>query len=124
MRIGDAFVPYIDDRVALVILNDDLADVSGDGVPEAIYGSAGYMMYAWDHTGALAEGWPKFTGHWILGSPAVGDITGDGVVGVDDLLDLIASFGPCAGCPADVNGDGVVGVDDFLIVLAAWGTCP
>ena len=30
MRIGDAFVPYIDDRVALVILNDDLADVSGD----------------------------------------------------------------------------------------------
>jgi len=54
----------------------------------------------------------------------VADITGDGMVGVDDLLDLIASFGPCAGCPADVNGDGVVGVDDILIVLAAWGTCP
>jgi hypothetical protein len=54
----------------------------------------------------------------------VADITGDGTVGVDDLLDLIASFGPCAGCPADVDGDGVVGVDDILIVLAAWGVCP
>jgi uncharacterized protein (TIGR03382 family) len=59
-----------------------IADVSGDGMPEVIYGSAGYLLYAWDGTGALAEGWPKFTGHWILGSPAVGDITGDGYIDV------------------------------------------
>ena len=52
-----------------------------------------------------------------------GDINGDGVVGVDDLLAIIAAFGPCSGCPADVNHDGVVGVDDILIVLGAWGDC-
>ena len=57
-------------------------------------------------------------------SACSGDITGDGTVGVDDLLELIASFGPCDGCPADVDGDGIVGVDDILIVLSAWGDCP
>jgi predicted outer membrane repeat protein len=53
----------------------------------------------------------------------VGDITGDGTVGVDDLLELIATFGPCDGCPADLDGDGIVGVDDILIILSAWGDC-
>ena len=59
-----------------------VADISGDGMNEAIYGSGGYMLYAWDGTGQVAEGWPKFTGHWILGSPAVGDIDGDGYLDV------------------------------------------
>lgn len=54
----------------------------------------------------------------------IADITGDGMVGVDDILELIATFGPCGSCPADVDGDGVVGVDDILIVLSAWGSCP
>ena len=26
-------------------------------------------------------------------------------------------------CPSDVTGDGEVGIDDFLQVLADWGTC-
>ena len=59
-----------------------IADVSGDGAPEAIYGSAGYMVHAWDANGIEAEGWPKFTGNWLLGSPAVGDIDGDGYLDV------------------------------------------
>ena len=59
-----------------------VADVSGDGKPEAIFGSAGYLLYAWDGEGKLAAGWPKFTGNWLLGSPAVGDIDGDGFVEV------------------------------------------
>ena len=59
-----------------------VADISGDGKNEAIYGSGGYMLYAWDGEGQVAPGWPKFTGHWILGSPAVGDIDGDGYLDV------------------------------------------
>ncbi|MDG2199846.1 MAG: S8 family serine peptidase [Phycisphaerales bacterium] len=52
-----------------------------------------------------------------------GDINGDGIVGVDDLLIVIASWGPCGpDCQADINGDGIVGVDDLLIVLANWGS--
>jgi len=27
-------------------------------------------------------------------------------------------------CPSDSNGDGMVGIDDFLALLAAWGPCP
>ncbi|MHC5004239.1 MAG: M1 family aminopeptidase [Planctomycetota bacterium] len=50
-----------------------------------------------------------------------GDVNGDGVVDVDDLLELIAAWGPCpASCPADLDGNGVVDVDDLTIVLAGW----
>jgi hypothetical protein len=59
-----------------------VADLDGDQKAEAIMGSAGYLLHAWDAAGEEPEGWPKFTGNWILGSPAVGDIDGDGYVEV------------------------------------------
>jgi hypothetical protein len=31
---------------------------------------------------------------------------------------------PCRLCPSDSNGDGVVGINDFLDLLATWGPCP
>lgn len=49
-----------------------------------------------------------------------GDVDGDGAVGLSDLLEVLAGWGPCAGCSADLDGDGVVGLDDLLILLAAW----
>lgn len=52
------------------------------------------------------------------------DIDGDGLVGVADLLILLAGWGPCRDCndcPTDVNGDCAVGVVDPLILLANWG---
>jgi hypothetical protein len=39
-------------------------------------------VHAWDEQGAQPAGWPKFTGQWVLGSPAVGDIDGDGYLDV------------------------------------------
>ena len=59
-----------------------IADVSGDGAPEVLMVSAGYLMHAWDALGNEAEGYPKFTGNWILGSPALGDVDGDGYLDV------------------------------------------
>ncbi|MGC6508604.1 MAG: FG-GAP-like repeat-containing protein [Myxococcota bacterium] len=59
-----------------------IADVSGDGVPEVIMPSGGYLMHAWDKNGIEAGGFPKFTGQWILASPAVGDIDGDKYIDV------------------------------------------
>jgi hypothetical protein len=47
------------------------------------------------------------------------DLNGDGTVGVDDLLQLIAAWGSASG-PADLNNDGIVGVDDLLLLLKAW----
>jgi hypothetical protein len=58
-----------------------------------------------------------------------GDLTGDGVVGVPDLLAVINGWGPCPAlptpCPADIapppDGDGTVGVPDLLLVINNWG---
>ncbi len=37
----------------------------------------------------------------------------------------ICEASSCPGsCPADVDGDGEVGINDFLDLLAAWGPCP
>ena len=52
------------------------------------------------------------------------DITGNSVVDVDDLLEVINHWGDCpAPCPADVTGDSVVDVDDLLEVINSWGEC-
>jgi len=57
------------------------------------------------------------------GVPCEGDVTGDGLVGADDVLAVIGAWGPCGGCPEDLSGDGVVGADDLLEILAGWGPC-
>jgi hypothetical protein len=63
-----------------------------------------------------------------LGTPApnpvrLGDLDGDGIVGVVDFLALLGVWGPCDDgcCLADLDLDGAVGVVDFLILLANWG---
>ena len=51
----------------------------------------------------------------------LGDLDGDGVVGIVDFLALLAIWGPCpAPCIADLDGDGMVGIVDFLGLLANW----
>ncbi len=48
-----------------------------------------------------------------------GDVTFDGVVDYDDVIEHLFVWGPCEGvfCPADVNRDDVVDVLDFLELL-------
>ena len=41
----------------------------------------------------------------------------------DHLLQVIGAWG-ATGVPEDLDGDGVVGVGDLLAVIAAWGMCP
>jgi len=55
----------------------------------------------------------------------LGDIDGDGIVGINDFLMLLAAWGPCpAPCPpscaADLDADCDVGINDFLALLANW----
>jgi hypothetical protein len=59
-----------------------IADLTGDGYPEAIIGSGGYYLHAFDACGREPEGWPKFTGQWIITTPALGDMDGDGTLEV------------------------------------------
>src|SRR5688572_18105835 len=55
---------------------------------------------------------------------APADITGDDLVGVDDLLAVIDNWGGPTNNPADIappGGDGSVSVDDLLLVIDNWG---
>ncbi len=57
--------------------------------------------------------------------PPPGDLDGDGVVGIVDLLTLLANWGPCPdpcppACAGDVDTDCTVGITDLLILLANW----
>jgi glucose/arabinose dehydrogenase len=55
------------------------------------------------------------------------DLTGDGVVDVDDLLLVINTWGPCpvkAPCIADLVVDGLVDVDDLLVIINNWTAEP
>lgn len=60
------------------------------------------------------------------GSPVnplrLGDVDGDGAVGVVDFLLLLSSWGPCGGtcCLADLDVDGSVSISDFLLLLSSW----
>ena len=52
------------------------------------------------------------------------DLDQDGIVGVNDFLDLLSLWGP-SDCTiyrhGDINVDGEVGVEDLLIILEFWG---
>ena len=54
-----------------------------------------------------------------------GDLDGDGIVGVQDLLMLLGQWGPCPdpcppSCTADLDGDCLVGTTDLLVMLGSW----
>ena len=59
--------------------------------------------------------------------PCDEDVNGSGGVDFDDVLAILAAWGPCPDppdpCPADVDGDGVVAFGDLLAVLGGWGPC-
>ena len=52
---------------------------------------------------------------------AYGDLNGDGVVDVSDLLTIISAWGTP---DADITGDNMTDVSDLLIAIGAFGQCP
>ncbi|MHC4415257.1 MAG: hypothetical protein ACYS0G_08235 [Planctomycetota bacterium] len=52
------------------------------------------------------------------------DLNGDDFVGINDLLALLAAWGPGPDGPPDFDCDGFVGIGDLLALLANWGNCP
>ena len=62
--------------------NPAIVDIDADDKPEVIAGSAGYLLHAWNYLGVEPKGFPKYTMGWVLASPAVGDMDGDGLFDV------------------------------------------
>jgi len=55
-----------------------------------------------------------------LDEAVAGDVNGDGMVDVTDLLEIISFWGACSGCAADVDHSGVVDVSDLLSIIDNW----
>ncbi len=56
--------------------------------------------------------------------PCPWDLDANSLVGISELLDLLALWGTNPGGPPDFNGDLTVDVLDLLELLANWGPCP
>jgi hypothetical protein len=56
------------------------------------------------------------------GGSTPGDTNGDGIVNFQDLLGVLAAFGPCGKgpCPTDLDGNGATDFSDLLTVLSNW----
>jgi len=70
-----------------VVTSPAVGDITGDGVPEIIYGAFDQRIYAKQVNGNNVPGWPKFALDTIWSSPALADLNGDKVndviIGVD-----------------------------------------
>lgn len=67
-----------------------VVDVNGDGRNEVVAANGLHLLDAFSGDGTAPEGWPKSTGGWAVGTPAVGDWDGDGTA----ELALVRRDGP------------------------------
>ena len=59
----------------------------------------------------------------IAGPTCDGDLNGDSIVGVSDLVAFLGEFGCMENCgEADFDGDGIIGVADLVFLLGNMGT--
>lgn len=59
-----------------------------------------------------------------LCAPTIGDLNGDGCVSLNDLLLILAAWGPCD-CAQDLDGDNDVNIADLLLLFSLWDSgCP
>ena len=90
----------------------------------------GYQSEAWVESGyqggiGYDVGVPQAI---ALGSPGysqaslTGDVNGDGIVNILDLVLVASHLGQSGETAADVNGDGVVNVQDLVLVSNAFGS--
>ncbi len=105
-RFGNHFPGFPKRILEVVQSSPALFDVNNDGIPEIFVGTGdfyynqspdhpthGFRVYGWDYRGNAVPGWEggKVTGGPTPASPAIGDITGDGVpevvaLGMDSKL--------------------------------------
>jgi hypothetical protein len=110
VNLTDGFVPEVGDEFEIFWANGGIT-----GTFDAVTGEPGFSVsYSVNTVTLTYEG--------VNSCPA--DATGDGVVNVDDLLQVIFDWGVCDGCAADVDQSGLVDVDDLLQVIFDWGGCP
>ncbi len=84
-------------------------------------GDAGFgdLQFSFDVPNAVTDG----TTLSLFIPSTTGDLDGDGVVNVSDVLILFTAWGPCGPCgvcAADMDGDCLVDTNDLTILLDHW----
>ena len=108
---------------------NDLADLDDDGVTDELavidldhaprFRDAIEIGAGCGVTAPIDQGAYEHDG--VVGAPAIlGDIDGDGSVGLSDLL-VVLTLWNTPGCLADFALDGTVDLNDLLVILAHWG---
>jgi subtilisin family serine protease len=73
-----------------------------------------------DHAGLLGAGrLDAGAAVAAVAPPLFGDVDGDGLVGFDDLVAMLAAWGT-ADAAADLDGSGIVEFQDLLLLMASW----
>ena len=89
-------------------------------------GSDGYpSFYMKEHINVPSTAQParlEFTVNVTAPSGVISDITGDSIVNVFDLFELLGAWGTCGCCAADLDGSGAVDVFDLFDLLSHWTT--
>lgn len=104
LHVGSGITPAI--TIDYLTLDDNDEDIS-NGTPNYCEIAAGFGAHNMD-------------------APPAGcaaDFDEDDDIDFDDLLMILAAWGPCEDCPEDLNNDDQVGFDDLLLLLTAWGEC-
>ena len=57
----------------------------------------------------------------MVATEVLGDLNGDGMVNIQDIVLIAASFGESGESNADVNGDGEVNIQDLVAIANALG---
>jgi len=92
-------------------------DGSCDFLSCVVFGCMDATACNFDSTADYDDGSCEYTS-----CACTGDINGDGVITVADVLLVLSEFGCLSSCTADVDGDTYVNVADILLLLAAFGT--
>ncbi len=139
MVLGEKNPVYVETHV----IGTDLGFGSGPGIFQGIFETSALNGIAVegffppysivDLSIGSIDGGIQGTGYFVdsfinfdLEGATLGDLNGDGTVGIQDFLLLLAAWGACPepcppSCPADLDENCDVSINDFLLLLANWG---
>lgn len=124
---GGIHVRYSNPVINWVDVRNNVAENLGGGINffESQDASLQNSQVCGNETGQIAGEYLDIGGNTISNNCAYceGDINGDAIVDVADLLAVVGTWGPCVPCTTDIDGNGVVNVLDLLLVVGNWGNC-
>lgn len=129
----ESAVAYVVDaasgRLLAELLAPDGASGADLGVAVAVAGEIVVAGAPGNAANGLDAGaaWTFDAGAPLVPPPCPADVNGDGEVAFDDILTVVACWGPagpgCLAADALKPADGTIDFDDLLVVLSVWEPC-